>query len=347
MRWSRVLVTALSALALLGACGSPESTPDAAASPDQAVRVNLFGEVRATDGNTLPDDATVEIRLRRQDAEDLESSTVAITTIKADTAPPFPFSLIYQAQDLEPDAHYVLEARAITAQGQLTHATRAAVPLPSPGDGVSVNLQISPIAPQSQAPAPVVTAYQCGATNLIVQSERDDITIYGATEAPLRLTRERSASGTQYRDDAGNGFWSHAREARLTLGGQLRECDEDPAGSRRVAARMAGASVYAVGQEPGWFLTVVPDDRVTLVADYGSQVVVTPPASGHAVNGGWVYNAQTKGHALNIVVRDTPCTDAMSGAQWPRTVTVTLDDRQLQGCGARWDTQTEPAGRPS
>lgn len=343
MRQFRMFVSALCALSLLAGCGSPEPTDEQGS--DQA-RINLFGEVRTTDGNTLPDNATVEIRLRRSDAEDLESGTAAITTISAASAPPYPFSLVYQPAELDPQARYVLDARAMTADGQLTHASRTPVPLPAPDDTVTVDLQISPVAPRAATSVPVVTAYRCDGIDIVVQTRDDDISLYGATEAPLHLRQVRAASGTRYEDEAGDQFWSHAREARLSVDGKTRECEEDPAGSRREAARLAGASVYAVGQEPGWFLTVVPDDRVTLVADYGSQVVILPPATTRSIDGGWLYTARTDAHDLRVVVRETPCMDTMSGARWPRTVSLTLDERAMEGCGARWETETRPAGRP-
>jgi uncharacterized membrane protein len=38
-------------------------------------------------------------------------------------------------------------------------------------------------------------------------------------------------------------------------------------------------------------------------------------------------------HRLTIVIEDVPCTDAMSGEAFPRSVSVTLDSKTLRGCG--------------
>lgn len=321
-------------------------TADDSPAGQQAVRINLFGEVRTSDGHSLADDASIEVRLRPQHTDAPEADAVAVTTLSAVTRPPYPFSMVYSPAELEQGLHYVLDARAFTASGEVTHVTRTPVPLPAGEAAVPVDLQLSPVGPRGAAQAPVVTAYACDVAEVIVQSRGTNVAVFGATHAPLQLRRVPSASGTRYADEAGNLFWSHGQDARLEVSGQAHDCRENPSGSRMAAARMAGASVYAVGQEPGWFLTVVPDDRVTLVADYGSEVVVTPPAQARAVAGGWQYQAQTNSQHLRIEVSDNPCTDAMSGARWPRTVVVHLGDRELSGCGARWDTPREPAGRP-
>ena len=240
----------------------------------------------------------------------------------------------------------MLDARARTRNGELTHVSRSPAPLPIGETSVPIDLQISPQQPTSQSDSPVITAYACGPVEVIVQHQGASVTVYGATHTPLQLPRVPAASGTQYRDDAGHRFWSHGQSARLDVDEQVRACQERPAGSRMAAARLAGASVYAVGQEPGWFLTIVPDDRVTLVADYGSEVIVAPPAQVKPVAGGWHYRTQSGSGDLRIDVAETPCTDAMSGARWPRTVVVRFEDRELSGCGARWDTARQPAGPP-
>ena len=334
------LTALLLAAAWLSGCHRGADSAPPAADPQ---RINLFGEIRTSDGHGLHDGATIEVRLRPARPE---ASAVAVTTLQPAGAPPYAFSLVYAPADLAADQRYVLDARARTRNGELTHVSRSPAPLPIGETSVPIDLQISPQQPTSQSDSPVITAYACGPVEVIVQHQGASVTVYGATHTPLQLPRVPAASGTQYRDDAGHRFWSHGQSARLDVDEQVRACQERPAGSRMAAARLAGASVYAVGQEPGWFLTIVPDDRVILVADYGSEVIVAPPAQVKPVAGGWHYRTQSGSGDLRIDVAETPCTDAMSGARWPRTVVVRFEDRELSGCGARWDTARQPAGPP-
>lgn len=99
-------------------------------------------------------------------------------------------------------------------------------------------------------------------------------------------------------------------------------------------ARAAGVDFRAVGQEPGWLLNIYTQNRITLDWDYGQQQaefpLTTPDTS---QEGATIYQANANGHALVVMIRRFPCQDAMSGAAFPATVSVTIDGRELQGCG--------------
>lgn len=92
--------------------------------------------------------------------------------------------------------------------------------------------------------------------------------------------------------------------------------------------------VRAVGQEPGWLLQVRPGKEMRFTHGYGEGEVVTPgPVPGLEADGSLVYLARADGHTLQATVALTPCTDAMSGEGFPRTVTVVLDGKTFRGCG--------------
>ena len=99
-------------------------------------------------------------------------------------------------------------------------------------------------------------------------------------------------------------------------------------------ARAAGVDFRAVGQEPGWLLNIYRENRIVLDWDYGQQraefPLTTPDTS---QEGATIYQAQAEGHALVVMIRRLPCNDAMSGAAFPATVSVTIDGSELQGCG--------------
>lgn len=154
----------------------------------------------------------------------------------------------------------------------------------------------------------------------------------------LVLARVRSASGTRYESD-GVVFWSKGDSARLeTPRGTWPECVRDRRAESYEAARLRGARFRALGQEPGWLLDIYPTGerpRLHLVADYG-ELELTMPLSEPRVDhdaGTRTYRTATDSHRLEAVIEERSCTDAMSGFAFPRTVTLTLDGRTLEGCG--------------
>jgi uncharacterized membrane protein len=89
----------------------------------------------------------------------------------------------------------------------------------------------------------------------------------------------------------------------------------------------------AVGQEPGWILRIFRD-IVTYEADYGERTITVNTPAVEEFEGGRRYETE----ALIVEIRDESCNDAMSGAPYPATVTVTESGRPpLQGCGGPQD----------
>ena len=108
------------------------------------------------------------------------------------------------------------------------------------------------------------------------------------------------------------------------------------------AARERGVAFRAIGQEPGWFLDVYPDERLHLVLAYGEREVSAPdPGSEEARIGDvdvttWQTSATEAGvgtAALHIEAHATPCQDIMSGEAFDHQVVVQWGDERFEGCG--------------
>lgn len=109
-----------------------------------------------------------------------------------------------------------------------------------------------------------------------------------------------------------------------------------PSAERRDPWREAGErgiDFRAVGQEPGWYLEIDAGRSLRLVYDYGERNVVTsaPVASTGAER--TTYTGKTGTDVVTVIVEDRPCEDVMSGEPSPNTVTVTVEGRELRGCG--------------
>jgi len=101
-----------------------------------------------------------------------------------------------------------------------------------------------------------------------------------------------------------------------------------------VHAKLGGADFRAVGNEPGWSLTIA-HDSIVLVTDYGETRLAfpSPPVEELPQGRRSVYRARSPGHTLEVVLEAGGCRDSMSGDAFETTVTLTLDGRALRGCG--------------
>lgn len=150
------------------------------------------------------------------------------------------------------------------------------------------------------------------------------------------LERVRAASGAKY-EGSGIVFWNKGEEALLIVGEEeYRGCTQDRGGWVWAAARRRGADFRASGNEPGWYLELSRGDSLHLEYDYGERelTVATPEPAGGTTGGRVRYRAETAEHVLTVTIEDEPCV-AMSGTEFPKTVTVEVDGKSYRGCG-RW-----------
>ena len=99
------------------------------------------------------------------------------------------------------------------------------------------------------------------------------------------------------------------------------------------AARTRGIEFRALGQEPGWYLEIDEGTSMRLVYDYGEREATTPVPPPIVEGRTTIYEARTGAHRLRVEIEDRRCSDVMSGAAFPRTVTVTIDGSTYTGCG--------------
>jgi putative lipoprotein len=98
-------------------------------------------------------------------------------------------------------------------------------------------------------------------------------------------------------------------------------------------ARERGIDFRAVGQEPGWYIEIDHGGSIHLVWDYMDREATMPAVQPVRGQGRTTYTVSGGAHQLIVIAEDRPCSDAMSGAPYPNTVVVTIDGRELHGCG--------------
>ena len=85
----------------------------------------------------------------------------------------------------------------------------------------------------------------------------------------------------------------------------------------------------AIGTEPFWELTI---GRAMTFNDVGSATVVSEPTP-RVRNG--VAGKMYQGRRLSVNVVHAKCSDGMSERVYPDRVSVTVDGRRFDGCGAQ------------
>ncbi len=212
--------------------------------------------------------------------------------------------------------------------------------------------------PQATAPAGAVTVYTCPDGFRFSVLPRGDSVLVKLPAQTLTLPHVSSGSGEKY--EAGDAlFWRKGNEAMLeTAAGEYESCRGTPAATPWDEARLLGVEFRAVGQEPGWALDLDQGHSLDYTGDYGNTRVIVPASepSRDSVTGTVTYHAQSEGRAVEVIIRQAPCADVMSGEEYTHTVTVRVDQREVRGCGRALATGdmtgiywklTELDGRPA
>ena len=97
-------------------------------------------------------------------------------------------------------------------------------------------------------------------------------------------------------------------------------------------AKLRGVAFRAVGQEPAWLLEITNGKDILIVTNYGQEKKSFPyvePAEDEAARRTeFRIDAET-----SVTIEGKPCTDSMSGESFQSTVTLTIAERTLKGCG--------------
>ncbi|MGD8428329.1 MAG: MliC family protein [Balneolaceae bacterium] len=180
-----------------------------------------------------------------------------------------------------------------------------------------------------------VYVYNCkDSLQFTVYVTRDNTWLF-LPDTTVRLDPVRSGSGAKYQEGS-YIYWSKGNEALLQIPNQsLRKCKLVPREKSWGAAKIRGVDFRALGQEPGWLLEIINGRHIEYVGNYGRDTVQVPATEPdlNRQDGTIIYDAQTEGHHLKVEIKKEPCTDAMSGFQFPNTVSVIVDGKAYQGCG--------------
>lgn len=184
--------------------------------------------------------------------------------------------------------------------------------------------------------APAVTAvYECDeGFEFVARVEGEAAWVFLPT-GTFQLLHVPSASGARY-EAAGITFWSKGEEATVEAEGVAAT---DCVNNRRRAvwehAKLEGVDFRAVGNEPGWHLELRFGATSQLVTDYGSTTLTFQASEPEEDRGArrTTFRGAAGATAIVIVLDRNRCSDTMSGEEFETTVTVTVGEARLRGCG--------------
>lgn len=206
----------------------------------------------------------------------------------------------------------------------------------SPFVQTSVTTRSAQVAPDAGPPA--ARAYACDDGSRVRMLVTPEAARIDLGERTRRLVRVAADEGRRYGRDE---VRLHLRGERLDLVSPRgsRECsDAGPAGPWANAA-LRGVEVRAIGHEPSWSLELAPERWLHFVPmGEGDALLARNPVHAIGTDGTRRYTARAGGRELRVSIRETACTDTMSGERFALQVTVTLDGRTLEGCGRRLET---------
>ncbi|MCK0152110.1 YbaY family lipoprotein [Alcanivorax sp. S6407] len=150
----------------------------------------------------------------------------------------------------------------------------------------------------------------------------------------------------QIRDADGKLLWTTTQRNPVDLSAEVAP-DEITLMLQRVAsadaatlspamqdASDAGATFWAMGNEPGWHVVVYPDEKILFVGDYGDTEVSLPFASPLVEGTETQYQTGNEEHRLTLAISEQDCQDSMSGKHYDYAVQVTLNEHEYRGCGS-------------
>ena len=99
------------------------------------------------------------------------------------------------------------------------------------------------------------------------------------------------------------------------------------------AAKLHGVSFRALGQEPPWTLEITDGEKIVLTMGYEQKSTVYPYVIPKVNQEQRRTIFSVQGQDLEIIIEGKICTDIMSDEMFDVSVYITLQGKQLSGCG--------------
>lgn len=322
-------------IGLLVGCSSDNETAASSESEQRAVQT-IRGEAHFLERIGMPPDTYLVVQLIDLGLSDPGRALIAEQRLVDAGNPPYAFTLEFETARLQAGRHYGLQVSLFGPDDRLQFRTPEAIPLASEQGALDDIRLIRAVGGQPRddvATARRQQAYQCGDLRIEVSHAEADRLMLTLPDRDLMLRPAVSASGARFAAD-GHEFWSRGDSAaHITIDGTVMNCEVTEGRSPWAEARERGVHFRAVGNEPGWVIELVADDRqqLRLLLDYGVRELIDNDTEVDADHS--VYRAAFEGEAAVLTLIEQTCADTMSGQEFPVQAVLEFEEQTLTACG--------------
>lgn len=269
----------------------------------------VSGQVNYLDRMALPDDAVLLIEVLGTDGQ-----------IRTELRQPTDGQQVPLSFDVPADPTDVVLLRAGIMLGQ--DLVWLGNPVAVPGDA-EVELLL-----RRYQPLGFSATFRCG-DQMVQTGFAGDALVMDTGAARLTLQPVAAASGARYEmeNDPDTYFWNRGDSALVALEGTtLPEC--------RISLPAARTAYTARGNEPFWTATI--SDGTLLLTQLGmDDTRLTVSDASLRDDGAIIVTATEDGNGSQAVMlrENAICRDTMTGVPYPETVSLSLGDETLTGCG--------------
>ncbi len=185
--------------------------------------------------------------------------------------------------------------------------------------------------PKYDIPADNVFVFRCENDEFYTVHFQDDAAyLYHGYEV-YKLQRAISASGARYSDGV-NEFWNKGDMAMITIGDKsYQNCELVNPNERMIKDPMY--YFWGMSNDPLWSLTIF-DNEIAIFFDKKNKLYRFSSSSLEKTGEGEkVYNAQSDGHTVKIIITEKKCYDKKSNQTFPYHVKLNFDGKEYNGCG--------------
>ena len=134
-----------------------------------------------------------------------------------------------------------------------------------------------------------------------------------------------SAEGVSYR--------YKGAEADLSMAKNSYHCQNDGIAATFERAKFEGVAFRAIGNEPGWILNIMPDNKVVFITNLGKDKIHFKVEKQVSDKNSIEYRLRSNHNLLFLRIESRVCKDTMADREYESSVYLNFDGNELRGCG--------------
>ena len=122
-------------------------------------------------------------------------------------------------------------------------------------------------------------------------------------------------------------------EADLSVAQKRYHCKNDGIAATFERAKFDGVSFRAIGNEPGWILHIMPDNKVVFITNHGRVKTHFKVEKQFSEKNATEFRLRSKNNLLYLRIENRICRDTKTDRSYESSVYLNFDGHELRGCG--------------